>query len=63
MTNTKLKEKAMTYFTVLDAENMQSVINYMESLDANKQKKKLSLADLKGKIRFSDGYDYKSMRM
>ena len=63
MTNTKLKEKAMTYFTVLDTENMKSVINYMESLDVNKQKKKLSLSDLKGKIRFSDGYDYKSMRM
>lgn len=62
MTNTKLKEKAMTYFTVLDAENMKSVINYMETLDTTK-KKKLSLADLKGKIRFSDGYDYKSMRM
>lgn len=62
MTNTKLKERAMDYFTVLDTENMQSVINYMETLDSTKQKKKLNLADLKGKIRFSDNYDYKAMR-
>ena len=52
----------MNYFTVLDTENMQSVINYMETLDSTKQKKKLNLADLKGKIRFSDNYDYKAMR-
>ena len=44
-------------------ENMRSAITYMETLDASKQKKKHNLAYLKGKIRFSDGYDYKSMRM
>lgn len=57
-----LKEKVMDYFTVLDDEQAQMVISYIETIDFSQKKKQKSLADLKGKIQFADGYDYKSMR-
>ena len=56
-----LKEKITDYFTVLDDEQAQMVISYIEKMDCPKKKRK-SLADLKGKIQFADGYDYKAMR-
>jgi len=62
MVSTALKEKAMDYFTLLDDEKAQMVISYMESFDYPEKTKKKSLADLKGKIQFSDDYDYKAMR-
>ena len=62
MVSTALKEKAMDYFTLLDDEKAQMVISYMESFDYPVKTKKKSLADLKGKIQFSDDYDYKAMR-
>ena len=57
-----LKEKVMNYFTLLDDEQAQMVISYIETIDVTKKKKQKSLADLKGKIQFADGYDYKAMR-
>ena len=57
-----LKEKIMDYFTVLDDEQAQMVISYIETIDFSQKKKQKSLADLKGKINFADGYDYKAMR-
>ena len=57
-----LKEKVMNYFTLLDDEQAQMVISYIETIDATQKKKQKSLADLKGKIQFADGYDYKAMR-
>ncbi len=48
-----LKEKAICYFARLDEEQIRIVISYMETIN---------LADLKGKIEFSDGYDYKALR-
>ena len=57
-----LKEKVMNYFTLLDDEQAQMVISYIETIDVTQKKKQKSLADLKGKIQFADGYDYKSMR-
>ena len=57
-----LKEKVMNYFTLLDDEQAQMVISYIETIDVTQEKKQKSLADLKGKIQFADGYDYKSMR-
>ena len=57
-----LKEKVMDYFTVLDDEQAQMVISYIETIDFSQKKKQKSLADLKGKINFADGYDYKAMR-
>lgn len=57
-----LKEKVMNYFTLLDDEQAQMVISYIETIDLTQKKKQKSLADLKGKIQFADGYDYKSMR-
>ena len=57
-----LKEKVMNYFTLLDDEHAQMVISYIETIDVTQKKKQKSLADLKGKIQFADGYDYKSMR-
>ena len=57
-----LKEKVMDYFTVLDDEQAQMVISYIETIDFSQKTKQKSLADLKGKIQFSDGYDYKAMR-
>ncbi|QNL97881.1 hypothetical protein [Treponema sp. Marseille-Q4132] len=62
MVSTALKEKAMDYFTLLDDEKAQMVISYMESFDYPEKTKKKSLVDLKGKIQFSDNYDYKAMR-
>ena len=56
-----LKEKITDYFTVLDNEQALMVISYIEKMDFPKKKRK-SLADLKGKIQFADGYDYKAMR-
>ena len=61
MVATALKEKAMDYFTALDDERAELVISYMEAMERPSAKKK-NLADLKGKIQFADGYDYKSMR-
>lgn len=57
-----LKEKVMNYFTLLDDEQAQMVISYIETIDVTQKKKQKSLADLKGKIQFADGYDYKVMR-
>ena len=57
-----LKEKVMNYFTLLDDEQAQRVISYIETIDVTQKKKQKSLADLKGKIQFADGYDYKAMR-
>ena len=57
-----LKEKVMNYFTLLDDEQAQMVISYIEKIDVTQKKKQKSLADLKGKIQFADGYDYKAMR-
>ena len=57
-----LKEKVMNYFTLLDDEHAQMVISYIETIDVTQKKKQKSLADLKGKIQFADGYDYKAMR-
>ena len=57
-----LKEKVMDYFTMLDDEQAQMVISYIETIDFSQKKKQKSLADLKGKIQFADGYDYKAMR-
>ena len=57
-----LKEKVMNYFTLLDDEQAQMVISYIETTDVTQKKKQKSLADLKGKIQFADGYDYKAMR-
>ena len=52
----------MNYFTLLDDEQAQMVISYIETIDVTQKKKQKSLADLKGKIQFADGYDYKAMR-
>lgn len=57
-----LKEKVMNYFTLLDDEQAQMVISYIETIDVTQKKKQKSLADLKGKIQFAEGYDYKAMR-
>ena len=57
-----LKEKVMNYFTLLDDEQAQMVISYIETIDVTQKKKQKSLADLKCKIQFADGYDYKAMR-
>ena len=57
-----LKEKVMNYFTLLDDEQAQMVISSIETIDVTQKKKQKSLADLKGKIQFADGYDYKAMR-
>jgi len=59
---TTLKQKAMDYFAMLDNEQAQMVISYMEAIDFSTEKQQRSLADLKGKIHFADGYDYKAMR-
>ena len=62
MVEEALKEKVMNYFTLLDDEQAQMVISYIETIDVTQKKKQKSLADLKGKIQFADGYDYKAMR-
>ena len=62
MADTALKEKAMDYFAMLDNEQVRMVISYMEAIELPSEKRQHSLADLKGKIQFADGYDYKAMR-
>ena len=62
MVTAALKEKVLDYFTVLNDEQAQMVLSYIEKIDSSQEKKKKSLADLKGKIHFADGYDYKAMR-
>ena len=62
MAEAALKEKAMDYFSTLDDTRAQMVLTYMETMDYPVKKQPRSLADLKGKIQFSDGYDYKAMR-
>ena len=57
-----LKEKVINYFSILDDEQAQMVISYIETIEFSQKKKRKSLADLKGKIQFADGYDYKAMR-
>jgi len=59
---TTLKQTAMDSFAMLDNEQAQIVISYMEAIDFSTEKQQRSLADLKGKIQFADGYDYKAMR-
>ena len=44
-----LKEKVMNYFTLLDDEQAQMVISYIETIDVTQKKKQKSLADLKAK--------------
>ena len=62
MVETALKKKAMDYFAMLDNEQARMVISYMETIEFPTEKRQHSLADLKGKIQFADGYDYKAMR-
>ena len=62
MADTALEEKAMDYFAMLDNEQVRMVISYMEAIELPSEKRRRSLAALKGKIRFTDGYDYKAMR-
>ena len=62
MVETALKKKAMDYFAMLDNEQVRMVISYMETIDFPSEKQNRTLADLKGKIQFADGYDYKAMR-
>lgn len=62
MVETALKKKAMEYFAMLDNEQARMVISYMETIECSSEKRNRTLADLKGKIQFADGYDYKAMR-
>ena len=62
MVETALKKKAMDYFAMLDNEQARMVISYMETIEFPAEKRQHSIADLKGKIQFSDGYDYKAMQ-
>ena len=62
MSATALMEKAVDCLARLDDENVRIVISYMEAIDSSAQKQKRKLSDLKGKIQFADGYDYKAMR-
>ena len=62
MVETALKKKAMDYFAMLDNEQARMVISYMETIEFLAEKRQHSIADLKGKIQFADGYDYKAMR-
>ena len=62
MVETALKKKAMDYFAMLDNEQARMVISYMEIIEFLSEKQNRTLADLKGKIQFADGYDYKAMR-
>ncbi|WP_253694557.1 MULTISPECIES: hypothetical protein [unclassified Treponema] len=52
----------MDYFAMLDNEQARMVISYMETIECSSEKRNRTLADLKGKIQFADGYDYKAMR-
>ena len=62
MVETALKKKAMDYFAMLDNEQARMVISYIETIEFPSEKQNRTLADLKGKIQFADGYDYKAMR-
>jgi hypothetical protein len=62
MSEAALMEKAVDCLTRLDDENVRIVISYMEAIDSSVQKQKKNLSDLKGKIQFADGYNYKAMR-
>lgn len=63
MIETAVKKEAITYFDTLDDNRIQMVLSYMKSLEPSLHKNdEHKLSDLKGKIQFSDGYDYKSMR-
>lgn len=63
MIETAVKNEAITYFDTLDDNRIQMVLSYMKSLEPSLHKNgEHKLSDLKGKIQFSDGYDYKSMR-
>ena len=62
MPATVLKEKAIGYFSALDDRKARMVISYMEAIKAPSKDRKKNLGDLKGKIKFADGYDYKAMR-
>ncbi len=63
MIETAVKKEAMTYFDTLDDNRVQMVLSYMKELKPVLQKNdEHKLSDLKGKIQFSDGYNYKSMR-
>lgn len=58
-----LTQLAIQYFSQMDDEHARDVIAYMEQIkDTDKSTKKRRLSDLKGKIQFSDDYDYKTMR-
>lgn len=35
---------------------------FFELLELAKRRRRLNLADLRGKVRFAEGYDYKAMR-
>ena len=53
----------MDYFAMLDNEQAQMVISYIETIELPSEKRNRTLADdLKGKIQFADGYDYKAMQ-
>ena len=62
MATAVLKEKAMGYFSLLDDRKAQKVISYMEAMRKPAKKGKKTLLDLKGKVDFAEGYDYKAMR-
>ena len=48
---------------MLDNEQAQMVISYIiETIELPSEKQNRTLADLKGKIQFADGYDYKAMQ-
>ena len=58
-----LAQLAMQYFSEMDDDKIQDVIDYMKRLNAEDSGHgKRRLSDLKGKIQLADGYDYKSMR-
>ena len=52
----------MDYFAMLDNEQAQMVISYIETTELPSEKQNRTLADLKVKIQFADGYDYKAMQ-
>ena len=62
MVETALKKKAMDYFAMLDNEQARMVISYIETIEFPSEKQNRTLADLKGKIQFADGYDYKALQ-
>ena len=52
MVTEALREKFMDYLTVLNDEQAQIIISYIETIDFSQKKKQKSLADLKGKKTF-----------